>query len=82
MKITLTSLAIFVLVATGFVRALPPSNLLSRADVHNLLLERQEGTRSMPGNVPYGVALTSCTVPGTVALTFDDSPFQWVPISN
>jgi len=27
------------------------------------------------GNVPYGVELTSCTVPGTVALTFDDGPY-------
>ncbi|KAF8475513.1 hypothetical protein BDZ91DRAFT_649312 [Kalaharituber pfeilii] len=32
------------------------------------------GSRPRLGNVPYGVTLTSCTVPGTVALTFDDGP--------
>lgn len=27
------------------------------------------------GSVPYGVILNACTVPGTVALTFDDGPY-------
>jgi hypothetical protein len=25
--------------------------------------------------VPFGVAITGCTVPGKVAITFDDGPF-------
>lgn len=29
------------------------------------------------GAVPVGRAITSCTVPGTVALTFDDGPFDY-----
>lgn len=26
-------------------------------------------------NLPFGVSITQCTVPGTIALTFDDGPF-------
>ncbi|KAF8438309.1 hypothetical protein BGX38DRAFT_1209932 [Terfezia claveryi] len=33
------------------------------------------GARPKLGNVPYGVTLSACTVPGTVALTFDDGPY-------
>lgn len=33
--------------------------------------------RSHVGNVPYGKRITSCTVKGTVALTYDDGPCQW-----
>jgi peptidoglycan/xylan/chitin deacetylase (PgdA/CDA1 family) len=29
------------------------------------------------GSVPYGVDLTSCTVPGKIALTFDDGPCEY-----
>lgn len=29
------------------------------------------------GAVPVGQVITSCTVPGTVALTFDDGPFDY-----
>lgn len=36
------------------------------------------GTRPKLGNVPYGVQLSACTVPGTVALTFDDGPYMYV----
>ena len=35
------------------------------------------GGRPKPGNVPYGVSLASCTVPGTIALTYDDGPWQF-----
>jgi hypothetical protein len=31
--------------------------------------------RPKVGNVPYGVAITQCTVPGKVALTYDDGPY-------
>lgn len=31
--------------------------------------------RPQLGSVPYGVILSACTVPGTVALTFDDGPY-------
>lgn len=37
------------------------------------------GTRPRLGNVPYGVTLSDCSVPGTVALTFDDGPYMYVP---
>lgn len=30
--------------------------------------------RPLVGNVPYGMRINSCTVPGKVALTFDDGP--------
>jgi peptidoglycan/xylan/chitin deacetylase (PgdA/CDA1 family) len=33
--------------------------------------------RSHVGNVPYGKAIRSCTVKGTVALTYDDGPCEW-----
>lgn len=29
------------------------------------------------GSVPYGEVITSCSVPGTVALTFDDGPWKY-----
>jgi len=29
------------------------------------------------GNVPYGVSILHCAVPGKVALTFDDGPYIW-----
>lgn len=29
------------------------------------------------GNVPYGIDLRSCTIPGTIALTFDDGPYHY-----
>lgn len=29
------------------------------------------------GSVPYGQVLTTCTIPGTLALTFDDGPWQY-----
>ncbi|KAF3767258.1 family 4 carbohydrate esterase, partial [Cryphonectria parasitica EP155] len=29
------------------------------------------------GSVPYGQIITSCSVPGTVALTFDDGPWRY-----
>lgn len=29
------------------------------------------------GQVPYGVDITSCTTPGTMALTFDDGPYHY-----
>jgi len=35
------------------------------------------GGRSKPGSVPYGVQLASCTVPGTIALTYDDGPWTF-----
>src|ERR1700709_2800841 len=31
--------------------------------------------RPLFGNVPYGVTLFDCVVPGVVALSFDDGPF-------
>jgi len=30
--------------------------------------------RPLFGNVPYGVVISKCTVPGKIALTFDDGP--------
>lgn len=30
--------------------------------------------RPKPGSVPYGPTIRSCTVPGVVALTYDDGP--------
>lgn len=29
------------------------------------------------GSIPYGQVITSCTVPGTIALTFDDGPWKY-----
>lgn len=29
------------------------------------------------GSIPYGQVITSCTVPGTMALTFDDGPWKY-----
>ncbi|CAA9963730.1 hypothetical protein PTNB73_08392 [Pyrenophora teres f. teres] len=31
------------------------------------------------GSVPYGKRFTSCTVEGTLALTYDDGPSEWTP---
>jgi peptidoglycan/xylan/chitin deacetylase (PgdA/CDA1 family) len=33
--------------------------------------------RPLFGNVPYGVVIQHCTVPGKVALTFDDGPYLY-----
>lgn len=44
----------------------PPSPTTSDVD---------SGSRPRLGNVPYGVQLSACSVPGTVALTFDDGPY-------
>ncbi|KAI5809971.1 hypothetical protein DFH27DRAFT_606391 [Peziza echinospora] len=39
------------------------------------------GSTETPGSgrgaVPYGVRIDSCTVPGTIALTYDDGPYTW-----
>ncbi|KAF2832867.1 glycoside hydrolase/deacetylase [Ophiobolus disseminans] len=57
----------------------PPSQLQ-----HHTLSPRQKPTTPSPrieprpqkGNIPYGgPGIYSCTVPGTVALTFDDGPY-------
>lgn len=29
------------------------------------------------GELPAGTLVTGCTVSGTVAVTFDDGPYQW-----
>ena len=29
------------------------------------------------GSVPYGVPITRCNTPGTVAITFDDGPYVY-----
>lgn len=29
------------------------------------------------GDIPYGIDITACTTPGTMALTFDDGPYHW-----
>jgi peptidoglycan/xylan/chitin deacetylase (PgdA/CDA1 family) len=34
-------------------------------------------SRPLLGDLPYGVELSSCSVPGTVALTFDDGPSEF-----
>lgn len=31
------------------------------------------------GKVPYGEVITTCTVPNTLALTFDDGPWEYTP---
>lgn len=52
MRITLVSSAILVLLATGFVKALPPSASLqrsARAEAQNVLLARQAGIVSPDG---------------------------------
>ena len=36
---------------------------------------RPRPTQIASRDVPYGTILTHCTVPGVVALTFDDGPF-------
>ncbi|KAL8643600.1 MAG: hypothetical protein Q9226_008252 [Calogaya cf. arnoldii] len=36
-------------------------------------------TAPAPANIPVGVAITGCTVPGTIALTFDDGPHIHTP---
>jgi len=36
------------------------------------------GTPTSSGSeLPYGTLVTGCTVPNTVAITFDDGPYQW-----
>ncbi|KAI5792582.1 hypothetical protein DFH27DRAFT_192877 [Peziza echinospora] len=35
------------------------------------------GNPTMPGSVPYGSIIYSCTTPGTVALTYDDGPYLY-----
>ncbi|OAK98365.1 glycoside hydrolase/deacetylase [Phaeosphaeriaceae sp. SRC1lsM3a] len=66
-------LATLPIVAAHVPGYLPPSK-------RNTIESRQSGptTRNDPrpqlGNVQYGVAIRTCTVPGTVALTYDDGP--------
>jgi len=33
--------------------------------------------RPLLGNIPYGVSIQHCSIPGKVALTFDDGPYIW-----
>ncbi|OIW22771.1 glycoside hydrolase/deacetylase [Coniochaeta ligniaria NRRL 30616] len=54
--------------------------------VHNASLHdhtrqhpRQWDGRARVGNVPYGSTIWTCSVPGTVALTFDDGPSAFTP---
>jgi peptidoglycan/xylan/chitin deacetylase (PgdA/CDA1 family) len=56
---------------TGFKTLLASAVLAGIASSHP---QPQVGKRQAT-TVPYGVAITSCTVPGTVALTFDDGPY-------
>lgn len=39
---------------------------------------RQNATMSASA-VPFGAVIDRCTVPGTVALTFDDGPYMFTP---
>ncbi|PTB64921.1 carbohydrate esterase family 4 protein [Trichoderma citrinoviride] len=39
--------------------------------------DTEEWPRPQFGDVPYGKAVYHCTVPGTVALTFDDGPWEY-----
>lgn len=34
-------------------------------------------TPILQAELPAGTLVTGCTVPGTVAVTFDDGPYQW-----
>lgn len=37
---------------------------------------RQSGLNNNKGNLPVGVVISKCTVPGTIALAFDDGPHE------
>lgn len=54
------------------------AQLVAAVPRYNDLVSRQNnnpGPRPQKGNIPYGGAgVRTCTVPGTVALTFDDGP--------
>ncbi|KAF4119726.1 chitin deacetylase [Geosmithia morbida] len=69
-----------------FPPSLHPSSALKSRHVEKLTFDRGKsakpcGTstadiaRNQDGDVPYGTIITTCTVPNTVALTFDDGPY-------
>jgi len=36
-----------------------------------------EAPHSRLGSVPYGVGIYTCSIPGVIALTYDDGPYAW-----
>ncbi|KAH8595067.1 hypothetical protein B0O99DRAFT_623107 [Bisporella sp. PMI_857] len=51
------------------------SGLLLGASASPLVKPQETKIQERQSSVPYGTAILSCTVPGTVALTFDDGPY-------
>lgn len=51
------------------------SSLLATASNMSLNRRADRDQREPLGNVPYGTNILKCTVPGKVALTFDDGPY-------
>ncbi len=49
------------------------------ADAEPQGISTSRDVRYHVGNVPYGVPITQCTQPGTIALTFDDGPSDNTP---
>ncbi|CAG9947873.1 unnamed protein product [Clonostachys rosea f. rosea IK726] len=58
------------LIAVGDLAAAVPVDSLASLDVRDM-------PRPRFGNVPYGVDITTCTVKGKVALSFDDGPGEY-----
>ncbi|KAF9000254.1 carbohydrate deacetylase [Cyathus striatus] len=59
----------------------PTTSTTSRTSIQQLPTNTTTSSTPTATNggteIPYGTLVTGCTVPGTVAVTFDDGPYQW-----
>jgi hypothetical protein len=58
-------------------RATPLESSTPVEEITGASLKIRDMPRPQFGDVPYGVDITSCTVPGKMALTFDDGPCEF-----
>jgi peptidoglycan/xylan/chitin deacetylase (PgdA/CDA1 family) len=58
----------FLLLVAASSQAAPVGDSINTTQIANI-------TRLQASQLPYGAVLTHCTVPGTIALTFDDGPY-------
>jgi peptidoglycan/xylan/chitin deacetylase (PgdA/CDA1 family) len=66
------------LAASGMVSAIPSEYTESAEQVYRRMMKaRALAARPQIGSVAYGVDIRSCTVPGKIALTFDDGPAEF-----
>ncbi|KAJ5129288.1 Glycoside hydrolase/deacetylase beta/alpha-barrel [Penicillium bovifimosum] len=64
----------FLVLIAGLSQAAPTGNC-NTTQIANITHLQANSTHPLTSALPYGAVLTHCTVPGTIALTFDDGPY-------